>query len=346
MQNEPSGAGFDAAACREELERTLTGSRELDELVSQISVYDSLSIVTFGSEAAQEVARCSDEILRSVNGGQVGQPGPFLEALSRVMEQFDPAEAAGVEKRSVFPFLSKRRENAEDRLLAKYRDMGQDVDKLYIQLKTYEAEVSGFQDKLTGMMNASARCYRQLYRYILAARQGLQELDAYLAQMAADSARRPGDMELQMDLTTVRQSRAALERRTQDLHIAEILALQSLPVLQTMIHNNSLLLEKLNSAFLVTLPVFRQALAMAVQRKRQRLQEQALQALDRRVREQYRNRPQPPEEEEQVLEQTWQTIRQGIRDTRALQDRTDAQQAADAAQLTQARQEFQAQSVC
>ena len=153
-------------------------------------------------------------------------------------------------------------------------------------------------------------------------------------------------MELQMDLTTVRQSRAALERRTQDLHIAEILALQSLPVLQTMIHNNSLLLEKLNSAFLVTLPVFRQALAMAVQRKRQRLQEQALQALDRRVREQYRNRPQPPEEEEQVLEQTWQTIRQGIRDTRALQDRTDAQQAADAAQLTQARQEFQAQSVC
>ena len=56
-------------------------------------------------------------------------------------------------------------------------------------------------------------------------------------------------------------------------------------MVQTIRANNRLLIEKLNSAFLVTLPIFRQTLAQAAARKRQRLQAQAMEALDRRTRE-------------------------------------------------------------
>jgi uncharacterized protein YaaN involved in tellurite resistance len=105
-------------------------------------------------------------------------------------------------------------------------------------------------------------------------------------------------------------------------------------MVQTIRANNRLLIEKLNSAFLVTLPIFRQTLAQAAARKRQRLQAQAMEALDRRTREaleaqtaaQARLKAALPDGAAQVesLEQARETILKGIREARALQSERKA----------------------
>ncbi len=45
------------------------------------------------------------------------------------------------------------------------------------------------------------------------------------------------------------------------------------------------LVRKINSAFIVTLPVFKQALAQAIMLKRQRIQAESLAALDEKTNE-------------------------------------------------------------
>lgn len=322
---------FDPAACRQELAQTMEGSKELDALVSQIGVFDTQSIVTFGSGAAEQAGQCADRILHS-DLGQVSDSGPLLSALGRVMEQFDPEEVAGTKKKSGWHPFSGGRKQDPDQLLAKYRAMGGDVDKVYIELKKYEAEIQRFQEKLQELLDANVRCYQQLVRYILAGEEGLRQIEAYHMQLRTSLARRPEDRALQSDCDAVQRAGGLLERRLHDLRVVEIVALQAIPMLQTMQRNNECLMEKIRSAFLVTLPVFKQALAQIVRRKRQSLQDQAMRALEERTREQARSSKETGEEES--LEQTWRTIVNGIGETRRIQSEAEQQRAADAAQLS------------
>lgn len=309
-----------AAKCRAAARADAAG---LDALTSRIGVYDTQSILTFGSEAAEELARSSDTILKSIRADQTGDPGPMLSALGSLMEKFDPKELAEEEEKGFRLFRSPSRQ--PERLTEKYRAMEADLNRAYIALKQYEAGLRAYDEKLKAAYDANARFYEKLVRFIVAGEQGLEEIRAYLRQLEAEQA--PGGAP--SDLDTARHACTLLERRVHDLRVSETAALQSLPMVQIIRANNVKLIQKLDSAFLVTLPVFRQTLAQAAARKRMRLQAQAMEALDRRTREalEARNAGQPrlkasgPEAREQLeaLEQARQTILKGIEETRALQ---------------------------
>ena len=235
---------------------------------------------------------------------------------------FDPEYVAVTYKKRRFPFRAAPKQ--PDDILNKYRALGEDIDRAYIELKRYEAEIRAYDGRLRAIYDANVRFYQNLVCCVEAGEQGLREIQGYLAAGEIPEA----------DRDTVRRSCALLERRVHDLRLSEVVALQSLPMVQTIRANNRLLIEKLNSAFLVTLPIFRQTLAQAAARKRQRLQAQAMEALDRRTREaleaqtaaQARLKAALPDGAAQVeaLEQARETILKGIREARALQSERKA----------------------
>ena len=156
--------------------------------------------------------------------------------------------------------------------------MGDEVDKIYVQLKQYEADIKQSNRKLEEMFQANVNYYHELVRYILAGEQGCRELEAYIAQRQADMEA-TGDNSIQFELTTLNQALMMLEQRTQDLRTAENVAMQSIPMIKTMQFSNMNLVRKINSAFIITLPVFKQALTQAIMLKRQRLQTEAMLSL-------------------------------------------------------------------
>ena len=56
---------YNIVADRQQMDQTLTGSQEVDELASKIEVYHLETIVSFGAEAADEISKCSDVVLNS-----------------------------------------------------------------------------------------------------------------------------------------------------------------------------------------------------------------------------------------------------------------------------------------
>ena len=294
----------------------------LDRLTSEICVFDTQSILTFGTEAAAELAKNADGILKSIQTDQVGDASALLAALGGLMEKFDPEDLAETEKKRRFPFRAAPKQ--PDDILNKYRALGEDIDRAYIELKRYEAEIRAYDGRLRAIYDANVRFYQNLVCCVEAGEQGLREIRGYL-----DAGEIP-----EADRDTVQRSCTLLERQVHDLRLSEAVALQSLPMVQTIRTNNRLLIEKLNSAFLVTLPIFRQTLAQAAARKRQRLQAQAMEALDRRTREaleaqtaaQARLKAALPDGAAQVesLEQARETILKGIREARALQSERKA----------------------
>lgn len=346
MSDQPSASALPggeedqlSAQCRRLAQADRQG---LDALTSQLCVYDLPSIVTFGGEAAKDLARCSDAVLQSIRKGQAGDAGPLLSALSSVMKQFsaEDFDAGKAPRKGRFPFGRKPKPLTQDQLLEKYRAIGEEVDRVYIELKKYEADIRARNQGMKAVYEANLRYYQNLVRYILAGEQGLEEIRAHIGNMEAELAQNPGNTALKMDLDTVRQARAALERRVQDLRTAEIAALQSLPMLQTVQNSNSSLIQKIDAAFLVTLPIFKRTLSQAVARKRQRLQTQAMEALDRRTQEalgKQRASAQAGTDagaaQLETLAQVRETILTGIEEALALQREAGARQAAAEARL-------------
>lgn len=342
---------YDIAADRQQMNQTLVNSPEVDKLASQIEVYNLETIVSFGAEAAEEISKCSDIVLNSMNMAQLDNSSVMLNTLTKIMDRFDLEEIKQEPN-----FLGKLFGNMRkqlDKLLAKYHTMGDEVDKIYVELKKYESEIKQSNRRLEEMFQANVGYYHELVKYILAGEQGCRELEAYIAERQND-LNQTGDQSIQFELTTLNQALLMLEQRTQDLRTAENVAIQSIPMIKTMQFSNMNLVRKINSAFIITLPVFKQALTQAIMLKRQKIQADAMAALDEKTNEMLIKNAQNTAEQSKMiarmasgssikmetLERTWQTIVSGIDETRQIQENARKQRLDDQKRLEAIKEDF------
>ena len=325
---------YDIVDDRKKMDAALVGSKEVDDLVSTIEIGNLETIVTFGAQAAEEISKASDVVLNSMNMSQLDDSSQMLNTLANIMKKFDIDEI-------------------RDKILQKYHTMGDEVDKIYVQLKQYESEIRQSNRKLNSMFDANVAYYHELVKYILAGEQGCREIEDYIAKRQADMEA-TGDNSIQFELTSLQQALMMLEQRTQDLRTAESVAMQSIPMIKTMEFSNMNLVRKINSAFIITLPVFKQALAQAIMLKRQRIQAEAMSALDEKTNEMLIKNAQNTVEQSKMtarmasgssikietLETTWRTITNGIEETKQIQENARKQRIEDQARLENIKNEF------
>ena len=342
---------YDIVVDREETAKALAHSPEVEALTATIDVNDLDTIVSFGAQSAEEISKASDLVLRSMNMSQIDETSKMLNTLAKIMDQFDINEIK--ENPTLFGKMFGNIRKQLDKILAKYHTMGDEVDKIYVQLKQYETEIKQSNQKLETMFQSNVNYYHDLVKYIVAGEQGCQEISDYMAQLQEEMAQ-TGDQSIQFELQSLQQAQMMLEQRTQDLRTAESVAMQSIPMLKTMQFSNMNLVRKINSAFIITLPVFKQALAQAIMLKRQRIQAEAISALDERTNEMLiKNAKNTVEQAKlttrlasgssikaETLENTWRTIVTGIEETRKIQENAHRQRIEDQAKLERIKQEF------
>ena len=342
---------YDIVADRQQMNADLVNSKEVDDLVSTIEVHNLETIVSFGAEAAEEISKASDIVLNSMNMSQLDDSSEMLNTLAKIMSKFDIEEIK--DNPGLFGKLFGNMRKQLDKILDKYHTMGDEVDKIYVQLKQYESEIKQSNRKLNQMFEANVGYYHELVKYILAGEQGCRELEAYIAQRQADMEA-TGDNSIQFEIQSLQQSLMMLEQRTQDLRTAENVAMQSVPMIKTMEFSNMNLVRKINSAFIVTLPVFKQALAQAIMLKRQKIQAEAMSALDQKTNEMLIKNARNTVEQSKMtaqlasgssikietLETTWRIIVNGIDETKQIQENARKQRIEDQARLENIKAEF------
>lgn len=342
---------YDIVADRQQMNAELVNSPEVDALVSTIEIDNLETIVSFGAGAAEEISKASDVVLNSMNMSQIDESSEMLKVLANIMSKFDIDEIR--ENPGLFGKLFGNLRKQLDKVLAKYHTMGEEVDKIYVQLKQYEGEIKQSNRKLNQMFDANVGYYHELVKYILAGEQGCREIEAYIEQRQADMEA-TGDSAIQFEIQSLQQALMMLEQRTQDLRTAENVAMQSIPMIKTMEFSNMNLVRKINSAFIITLPVFKQALAQAIMLKRQRIQAEAMSALDEKTNEMLIKNARNTVEQSKMtaqmasgssikietLETTWKTIVDGIDETRQIQENSRKQRIDDQARLEKIKEEF------
>jgi len=342
---------YDIVADRQQMNAELVNSPEVDAIVSTIDVGNMETIVSFGAQAAEEISKASDVVLNSMNMSQLEGSSEMLKILAGIMSKFDIEEIK--DNPSLFDKVFGGVKKKLEKILAKYHTMGEEVDKIYVQLKQYESEIKQTNKKLDQMFDSNVNYYHQLVKYILAGEQGCREIEAYLAQRKSDYET-TGDNSIQFEIQSLEHALMMLEQRTHDLRTAESVAMQSIPMIKTMEFSNLNLIRKINSAFIITLPVFKQALAQAIMLKRQRVQAEAMAALDEKTNEMLIKNARNTVEQAKMtakmtagssikietLETTWRTIMNGIEETQQIQENARRQRNDDKVRLEAIKTEF------
>lgn len=340
---------FNIVVKTDEIKQELASSADIDRLVSTINLNDANTIVKFGAEAAEEISKASDQVLNSMTIDQVNDTGVMLKELGKIMEKFDIEEIKD-DKPGLFGNLKKKLE----KIIGKYETMGGEVDKIYVQLKQYENEISAANTKLDNMYDANLGYYQELVKYIMAGEQAVKELDQYIEDYTKKVQENPDDGTIRMDLSNLTQMREILDQRVMDLKVAENVALQTVPMLKTMEYSNLNLVRKINSAFIITMPVFKQALAQAIMLKRQKIIADSMQALDEKTNEMLKKNAQNTVNQSkaiaamasgssikvETLQETWTTIVNGIDEVQQIQTQAREKRKQDAVVLEQIKADY------
>ena len=318
---------FDVATISEYKQR-LRGMKEVQDLTSEVEIQNPNSIVMFGQGASEQISKVSDELLNSMKAVKAEEASEMLVNLTKIMDKFDIKELDGSEKQS---------------MLSKFmKGVGNSVAKLF---QKYENDIRESNANLKKLYDANLHYYQLLEKYIVAGELALEEIEAYIYQISMNNSL--GQEEKQMMLQKLEISKEMLSQRVYDLQIAENVAIQSAPMIQTIQMSNFNLMRKINSSFIITLPIFKQCLAQAVILKRQEIQAKSIKQLDDKTNELImRNAQNTARQSVEIakmasgssvsistLEKSFETIMKGIEDTKAIQEANKVQRIENSAKL-------------
>lgn len=251
------------------------------------------------------------------------------------MDRFDPKEILEEEKKGGFlkRMFSRSKEQLE-RILSKYDTMSKEVDAVHYEIQKYETEMKRNTIELEQMYEENLNYFHSLSEHVAAIDVKVEQLQAQLPVL--ESRGNEGDQAALMELDTLRRNMELLEQRKYDLEMAQQVSFQSAPQIRLMQQGNNHLIGKINSAFITTIPIFKQGLIHAVTLQRQKLVSDSMAELDKRTNEMLiRNAENirqnsvniarqsgAPSISVETIETTWQTIMQGIQETKQIQAET------------------------
>jgi len=307
---------------------------EVHALAQKIDVKDQIAMLELGKETANGISTFSDKMLATMKTSKLEESSVLLNNLNRIMDKFDPQDFAEEQKGGFLTKLFSKGKEQLEKFLSKYDSMNKEVDVIFREVQKYEGEMKRNTIDLENLYDQNLNYFQTLSKFIAAIEVKTDEVRSTLP--ALEQKAQTGDQLAAMEYETMVRAVDLLEQRRYDLEMAQQVSFQSAPQIRLMQQGNNHLIAKINSAFVTTIPIFKQGLIHAVTLKRQKLISDSMSELDRRTNEMLVKNAEnisknsvniaraagSPSIKIETIETTWQTIMSGIQETKQIQAET------------------------
>ena len=237
--------------------------QQVQQVLKELDVSDTNSIIFFGSKAQQQLTTISDTMLENVRTKDVGQAGNALNAMVAKLREIDIGDVDPTDRPGFFGRLFGIKSEVQ-KYLDKYEDVRSQIDGITTELEQHKTKMLTDIVKLDKLYDANLDYFRTLEVYIAAGRAKLKELDEQLIPALAKQVEAADDVLQAQQLRDLRAARDDLERRVHDLLLTRQVTMQALPSIRLVQENDKSLVTKINSTIINTVPLWRQQLAQAV----------------------------------------------------------------------------------
>ncbi|MCF6288294.1 MAG: toxic anion resistance protein [Proteobacteria bacterium] len=237
--------------------------KEIDDLIAEINMQDSNSIIFFGSKAQESVTEISDKMLEGVKNKELGSSGEALNEMVATIRGFDVNELDPNQKQGFFARLFGKMKPLA-KFLQKYEDVRKQIDSITNKLEDHKVILLKDITSLDRLYTANLEYFHTLENYISAGEEKIRQVDETEIPALQEEAENSDDMLKAQELRDLKSSRDDLERRVHDLRLTRQVTLQSLPSIRLVQENDKGLINKINSTIANTIPLWRQQLAQTV----------------------------------------------------------------------------------
>ncbi|MCL1963752.1 MAG: toxic anion resistance protein [Firmicutes bacterium] len=244
---------------------TLTDLPEEDqvkvrEYAQKIDVTNASEVLQYGATAQQKLTVFADTALQSAKNKDTGAVG---ETLSGLVVQLQGFGAEGGEKKGLLSVF-RRASHHISTLKARYDKVSVSVDQVANILEDHRVGLLKDIAMFDRLYDENVEYYRQLCFYIVAGKEKIEALRRTelpkLNERAIESGD-PADAQRATDLAT---SIDRFEKKVYDLELTRQISIQMAPQIRLLQNNDALMADKIHSALVNTLPLWKSQMVMAL----------------------------------------------------------------------------------
>ncbi len=237
---------------------------KLQALISEIDTYDRSTIMFFGSNAQEEMSTISENMLEGVRNKDLGKAGDLLNNMITAIKGFD-IDHLNPNKR--LGFFAKLFGKAKPivKFLNQYEEVGKQINRISDQLEEHKTQILTDIISLDKLYEANLDYFHNLELYIAAGDEKLRLInDEEIPALTQEAKTNQENLLAAQSLRDLHSARDDLERRIHDLRLTRQVAMQSLPSIRMVQENDKMLINKINSTLINTVPLWKNQLAQAV----------------------------------------------------------------------------------
>ena len=230
----------------------------VDDFAQKIDITDSAVVLQYGAAAQKNIAAFSENSLNSVRSKDLGEVGEALSDLVVELKGFN-----GPQKKGIAGWFQKKRDELES-LKAGYAKAEANVDKIVSILEGHQVTLMKDIAMLDQMYELNTKYYKELTMYILAGKKRLEQVrstDLAELKKKAEASGAQEDAQAYNDLANLC---TRFERKLHDLELTRMMSVQMGPQTRLLQNNDTLMLEKIQSSLVNTIPLWKSQMVLAL----------------------------------------------------------------------------------
>ncbi|MGN0254660.1 MAG: toxic anion resistance protein [Chordicoccus sp.] len=235
--------------------------KQIADFSKQIDIRNTQGVIGYGSGVQKKMADFSESVLQSVRTKDLGEVGGMLSSVMIDLKSFNPDEE---EKKGGFLGLFRKQSRKIEELKAGYDRASVNVDKVSNALQQHEVRLLKDVDMLDKMYASNLEYYKQLTMYIAAGKQKINDVkmnDLPAAKAKAEASGLAEDAQAAKDLE---DQLTRFEKKVYDLELTRAVALQTAPQIRMIQNNDTMMVEKIQSTIVNTIPLWKNQMVLAL----------------------------------------------------------------------------------
>lgn len=235
-----------------------TEKQAVADFAAKIDLTDTNVILQYGASAQKNVADFSEQTLANVRTKDLGEVGEALSGLVTQLQSFGQPE-----KKGVFGFLQKKK-NDIAAMKAAYAKTETNVDKITEILEQHQIALMKDVAMLDQMYDLNLKYYKELTMYILAGKRRLSEVRSKTLEELRQKAATTGAQEDAQAYNDLSSLLNRFEKKLHDLELTRMVSIQMGPQTRLLQNNDALMIEKIQSSLVNTIPLWKGQMVLAL----------------------------------------------------------------------------------
>ena len=235
--------------------------KQILDFSKQIDIRNTQGVIGYGSGVQKKMADFSESVLQNVRTKDLGEVGGMLSDVMLDLKSFNPDEE---EKKGGFLGLFRKQSRKIEELKAGYDRASVNVDKVSSALQQQEIKLLKDVDMLDKMYASNLEYYKQLTMYIAAGKQKISDVKLNDLPAAKAKAQASGLAEDAQAAKDREDPLTRFEKKIYDLELTRAVALQTAPQIRMIQNNDTMMVEKIQSTIVNTIPLWKNQMVLAL----------------------------------------------------------------------------------